>query len=226
MQPNIQRIEQDETVFRKQPRKQLSERATVRLFGAVTFSQEVRQLITALAAEQRRCLPRHLFHLRAQGDLPHRLTSLRRDRQLKPFELAGFKPGRVADFLQVVIFRRHPEDGHRAHARSRQFFGQLNRRQRLVNGVGRSAEQSHLLSGYDRDSALLEPTQIFQSGRARAESFVLRAQSGNHFSPSLLRKLQLSRLALHPLHRRWMRIKRRNAGKAVNELEKELRLVG
>src|SRR5258708_20927633 len=226
VQPRIQRIEQNESLLRKQPREQFSERASIGFFRAITFPQKVCQQVAAFVAEQRGRLQRHSFHLRAHANLPYGRPGLRHHWQFKPLQLARVEPCRIADFLEVVIFCRHPKNGHRLHARTRQLLSQLNRRQRLINGVRRSAKEAHLLSRDDRNRALLEPRQIFCRRFAQAESFILRAQSGSYFRPPLLGKFHRPRNAVHRLHCRRMRIKRRNFGKIVEELDKTLRRVG
>src|SRR4029077_11991912 len=122
VQPRIQRVEQNESLLREQPREQFSEGTSIRLFGAVTLFYEICQQVAAFVAQQPRSRLRHLLHLRSQPNLPHRLPSLRHVRQLKPFELASMEPYRMADLFKVMIFRRHPEDWHRSHARLRQLL--------------------------------------------------------------------------------------------------------
>ena len=59
----------------------------------------------------------------------------------------------VIHFRDVVIFGRQPEHRHRRNALLPQLSSQSNGRQRLVNGIGRSREQPHLLPGDHRHRA-------------------------------------------------------------------------
>jgi hypothetical protein len=80
-------------------------------------------------------------------------------------------------FGEIVILRRNPENGDRGSPALRQTSGELNGRERLVDGVERSCEEARLLARDDREAVgLAQPLDIGQDFRARAPAAVHRGE--------------------------------------------------
>ena len=95
-------------------------------------------------------LPAQSVNRARERNLPHGGAFARRGviAQGQALTLRG-EEGGVVDLLEVVILARQPEDGNGRRSFPRQFFGQVNGRERLVDTVGRPTEKSHLLTGDD-----------------------------------------------------------------------------
>lgn len=63
--------------------------------------------------------------------------------------LAGVEHPGVVDLVEIVILGGQPEDGHGAHATVAQLAGELGGGERLVDRIGRTGEEAHLLAGDD-----------------------------------------------------------------------------
>ena len=57
---------------------------------------------------------------------------------------------RMIHFREIVIFCREPKNRHRGDAARGELSRHVSRRDGFVDGVSRTGEQSHLLSGHHR----------------------------------------------------------------------------
>ena len=87
-------------------------------------------------------------------------------------------------FGEVMILGGEPENWNRVRSLCRQFARHMNRRQRLINAVRRSAKQSDLLSRDNGDRAVAKPVEIAERLGIAAEDSVLRAKHIHNGAPT------------------------------------------
>src|SRR6202030_2567592 len=105
------------------------ERASVCFAPVVALLQKLRQKDAALFDEQFSSFVNLFVDLRAQQYFPDRTSGilLARRRKLKALQLPLLKPTHMADFVNVMVFRGHPEDRHSINPRARHYVCKLNR---------------------------------------------------------------------------------------------------
>ena len=140
--------------------------------------------------------------------------------KLKSRQPAAIEPAHVPDFVQVVVFGGHPEDGNGGNACFREFLRDLHRGQRFIKSIGGTTEESNLLAAHDHYRALFQAVEIFLRGGAGPQRFVLAAQGCDYFFATLRGKLKTLCNLLDGVKVWTVRIKTGNTGEIVNESDK------
>ncbi len=81
--------------------------------------------------------------------------------------------GNFADFVEIVIFRGHPENRDSVDALLGQVLCYAYCSNGFVYGVARAAEKSDLLAGDDGDRAFFQAIEIGTGRRTGAEQLIL-----------------------------------------------------
>ncbi len=154
----VERIEQHDAVFAEDSCHQFRER--FREAGAVSVA--LTQITRDLWNEFRRSELRDEFVDRlidsfAKRDAAHgHIVLLPAAGVTHRFQLTfAINHLRVIDFFIVVVFAGDPKDRHRLDALIAQASGELDHRQRFVNRVQRTREQTRLLPGHDCNRTLV-----------------------------------------------------------------------
>ena len=104
-------------------------------------------------------------------------------------QFAFVEPGDVADFVDVVVFRGHPENGDGGNSFLREFVSGLNGAEGFVEGISGTAEEADLLAANDRDGAVREAIEIFLRFGAAAVEKILRAKNVGDLSAAVQREI-------------------------------------
>ncbi len=222
MEVGIQRVEKNQAVRGKKFGEEPGEGTTVGVLWGITRAQDFEQFKAARTRQAVFDFLQQPFDLEAERNAPSGSRFLSRRRQDKLVQLAFIEPCRVADFVNVVIFRGHPEDRNGFDPGEREFARRLDGGERLIEGIGRAAEESHLLSAHNGDRAVFEAPQIVFGFRAAAEREIVRAKNPRHFPAAIRRKIQLPGVCLGGMQFRFVLVEVLQAGKILSVIVNEL----
>ena len=97
----------------------------------------------------------------------------------------------VADFVDVVIFGGHPEDGDGGNSFFREFVGGLDGTEGFVEGIGRTTEEADLLAADHGDGTFGEAIEIFLCFGAAIVEEILRAENAGDLSAACRRGIAI-----------------------------------
>src|ERR1700741_4911767 len=129
----------------------------------------------------------------------------------------------MANLVDIVIFRGHPENGDGGNASGDKFMSALNGAEGFVEGVRWATKQAHLLAGDHSDSAFCQEVQILQSFRTATVEHILITQNAGNLNAALLGKLQLPDAAGRGFQLRNVLVKRFDLGEILDVITKEFR---
>src|SRR5271163_2073952 len=188
MQIGVQRVQQNHSATGQHSGKESCERRAVRFCWSIAVAQDVRQQRTALLIEHVGGFANGVGAGWTEHDSAYGLASIDGRRQFEARGAAIVKPGGVADFVEIVVFRGQPEDGDRVDARAREFLGDLYGHERFVDGIGWTAEESYLLAADYGDRTFGQAIEIFVSFGVATKGAVLFAEDGGYFTGAFLRE--------------------------------------
>src|ERR1700688_4723376 len=112
VKPGIERVKQNQAVRGKKLSEELGEGTAVSILRGITRAQGFEQFESARPCEAILNFLEQSFDLEAKWNTASGARFFGRWRQDKLVQLAFIEPGGMADFVNVVIFRGHPEDGN------------------------------------------------------------------------------------------------------------------
>ena len=132
----------------------------------------------------------------------------------------------MPDFVEIMVFRRHPENRNRVDALLRQVLCHAGGSNCFVNSVGRSAETAGLLTRDDSDCAIFEAIEVGAGFGAGAEQFILLAKNSRDIAAAISWKIESSGDAKNTFEIRLVLEKGAYAFVGIYIITQQLRLVG
>jgi hypothetical protein len=158
----IERIEKDQAVVGENAREKSGEGTAVGGFGKIRFVEEIAEGLTEkwLGAND------EIVDFLAERDAADGDVRFGGLWEREFLEFTFVEPDDVADFVDVVIFGGHPEDGDSGNSFFREFFGGLDGTEGFVEGIGRTTKESNLLATDYGHGTFGEAVKVFLCFRA------------------------------------------------------------
>src|SRR5207302_6216838 len=109
-------------------------------------AKDLRDFAATCGAEQLRSFRLQRFDLDAKRNAPDGSAAAGSGGQFEFYELAFVEEGNMADFVEIVVFRGHPENRNSVDAPLGQVLGHAGGSNCFVNRIARSAEKAGLLT--------------------------------------------------------------------------------
>ena len=187
----IERIEKDQALVGENARKERGKGAAVGGHGRIGFMEHIAEGL----AEERLNKDDEIVDFLAEGNTTNRNRLVGGFGESEFQQIAFVEPGDVADFIDIMIFGSHPENGDGGNALLRKLVGRLDGAESFVKGKCGTTEERYLLAADNRDGSGSEAIEIFLGFGACTIENILRAEDVGDLRTAVGGKTEFFRIA-------------------------------